>query len=41
MAGDAADVCQTAARGGFRNANTSTCLDEPLFPEGRAECVTL
>ena len=36
MAGAAADARQTATHGGFRNANTPTRLDEPLFPDGRA-----
>lgn len=36
MAGVAADARQTATHQGFRNANTSARLDEPLFPDGRA-----
>lgn len=36
MAEVAADARQTATHGGFRNANTATRLDEPLFPDGRA-----
>lgn len=36
MARVAADARQTAPHGGFRNANRSARLDEPLFPDGRA-----
>lgn len=36
MAEAAADARQTAIHEGFRNANTSARLDEPLFPDGRA-----
>ena len=41
MAREIADVRQTATQGGFRNANTATRSDEPLFPEGRAEPLTV
>ena len=41
MARETADMRQTATQGGFRNANTPTRSGEPLFPEGRAEPVTV